>query len=249
MNYKDLIIEPRRGRKERLLPESAVLVVNPAEAESAFDYFTPYGGASRSLYQSRVVVDKTGRFCLVGPALGAAAAVLVLEKLIVLGVKNVWLLSCCGALDPALDIGDYLLARGAVSGEGVSPYYSAQAFVIPGSHASGELELCAVRCALEAGDGVLWSTDAPYRERRSVLAGLQERYGINGVDMEFSALATVARFRGISLGGLFVVSDMLWTPNWKPGFGGTGFKQSTERMIRAVIQFRFSEDCPRETYV
>ena len=241
MSHKDLIIEPRRGRKERLLPESAVLLANPAEAEFAFDYFTPYGGESRSLYQSRLMVDNSRRLCLVGPALGAAAAVLVLEKLIVLGVTNIWLLSCCGSLDPALDIGDYLLARRGVSGEGVSPYYGGQTLAVPGVEALGELELCTARCALAAGDGVLWSTDAPYRERRSVLAGLQERYGINGVDMEFSALATVARFRGVSLGALFVVSDMLWTPNWKPGFGRSEFKKRAEHLTRSVIHYRLSE--------
>ncbi len=242
MSHKDLIIEPRRGRKEKLLPESALLVVNPAEAEFAFNHFKSHGGETRFFYQSRVMVDKAGRICLAGPALGAAAAVLVLEKLIVLGVRKIWLLSCCGALDPALDIGDYLLARRGVSGEGVSPYYSNKTVTTPGAEAAGELELCAARCSLAAGDGILWSTDAPYRERRSVLTGLQERYGINGVDMEFSALSTVARFRGVSLGALFVVSDMLWTPNWKPGFGSARFKKCTEHMIRTVIQYRLSEE-------
>lgn len=244
MNHQDLIIEPRRGRKEKLLPESALLVVNPAEAEFAFDCFSPYGGESRPIYQSRIMVAESAGLCLVGPALGAAAAVLVLEKLIVLGVRNVWLLSCCGALDPALDIGDYLLVRRAVSGEGVSSYYSSHKVTVPGAEACSQLEQCAVHCALEPADGVLWSTDAPYRERRSVLTGLQERYGINGVDMEVSALSTVASFRGVSLGGLFVVSDMLWTPHWKPGFGGTEFKKRTEHLIRTVIHYRLSEDLP-----
>lgn len=238
----DVIIEPRRGKKEKLLPESAVMLVNPAESEYAFRHFEPYGGESRTLYQSRILVDKIGRLCLAGPALGAAAAVLVLEKLIVLGVKKIWLLSCCGVLDPAFSIGDFLLARRGVSGEGVSKYYSDQVVTTPGSEASRELGDFVKYCDLKVGDGVIWSTDAPYRERRSELVRLQEAHGVNGVDMEFSALCTVAKFRGVSLGGLFVVSDMLWTRNWKPGFGGSGFKKSNEELINKIIDYRLSEE-------
>ena len=63
-----------------------------------------------------------------------------------------------------------------------------------------------------------------------------------GVDMEFSALCTVAAFRGISLGALFVVSDMLWTKNWKPGFGLTEFKKSSRELIDKLISHGRSKE-------
>lgn len=85
MAEADLLIEPRRGRNEALLPACAVLVVNPTEAEQAIQMFRPLAGLSRTLYQTEILVDKDNSLCLAGPALGAPAAVLVLEKLIVLG--------------------------------------------------------------------------------------------------------------------------------------------------------------------
>jgi len=233
----DLIIEPRRGKKEELLPEMAVLVLNPAEADSAFKHFKAGSRATKTLHQSCVQVDAAGRLCLAGPALGAAAAALLLEKMIVLGVRKVWLVSCCGVLDPALGFGDLLVGYRSVSGEGVSKYYTDRLVGEPGHDASGELRALAGQLADTVGDGVIWSTDAPYREQRSILIGLRETYGVNGVDMEFSALCAVAEFRGISLGGLFVVSDLLWTRNWKPGFGSAEFRKKNTMLIRRIIDF------------
>ncbi len=217
-------------------------MVNPAEADYALSLFEPHAAQSWTLYQTRILVDRKKRLCLAGPALGAAAATLVLEKLIVLGVKKIWLLSCCGVLDPAFAIGDLLLARGGVSGEGVSRYYSSRITTTPGAEATSELLDFSTHCSLVLGDGLIWSTDAPYRERRSQLLGLQEAYGVNGVDMEFSALCTVAKFRGVSLGGLFIVSDMLWTRNWKPGFGGSDFKIKNQDLVKKIIDYRLREE-------
>ncbi len=233
----DLIIEPRRGKKENLLPQRALLVVNPSEAALALKSFEPLAGEVRTIHQSRLLVDRERRLCLAGPALGAAAAALVAEKLIALGVGKIWLVSCCGALAPDIEIGDVLLATAAVSGEGVSPYYNSDTVVQPAGEVTDELKDFASQNAINSKDGIIWSTDAPYRERRSELLLLQEQYGVNGVDMEFSALCSVASFRGVSLGALFVVSDLLWTRNWKPGFGGADFTGSSRDLIEKLIHY------------
>ena len=235
MNEEDLIIEPRRGKKEKALPSRALLVANPAEADYALQRFRPSAGERRTLYQTTLLVDWDHSLCLAGPALGAAAAVLILEKLIVLGVKQIWLLSCCGTLDPSWSLGDIVLATGALCGEGVSPYYSTKKQTTPGAVATDQLERFANRHWPGLHRGTIWSTDAPYRERRSELISLQERYGIVGIDMEFSALCTVARCRKVSLGALFVVSDLLWTGNWKPGFGARQFTESSHHLIDRLL--------------
>jgi len=242
MNEADLIIEPRRGTKEKPLPPRGLLITNPAEAEYALGRFEPFTGAHRTLHQTTLLVDRDQFLCVAGPALGAAAAVLVLEKLIVLGVKEIWLLSCCGSLDPAWSIGDIVLAIAAVCGEGVSPHYSRSNLAYPGNGATRRLEEFAGRLRGELRRGTIWSTDAPYRERRSGLLALQERYGVAGIDMEFSALCTVAACRGVSLGALFVVSDMLWTRNWKPGFAGREYTQSSRRLIDLLLAYGLQKE-------
>lgn len=237
MTAKDILIAPRKGRKEKVLPTRALMVVNPSEADFALKAFQPFAEVSRTISQTQLVVDKEHMLCLAGPALGAPAAALVLEKLIVLGVKEIWLISCCGSLDPSHSIGDLLVGTGAVSGEGVSRYYADKTIIEPCARATAEVNDFAGLHDIQACQGIIWSTDAPYRERRSELLLLQEQYGIAGVDMEFSALCSVAFFRGVSLGALFIVSDMLWTRSWKPGFGGTAFKESSRDLIEKLIQY------------
>lgn len=243
MSEADLIIEPRRGKKEQLLPPRALMVVNPSEAEYAVESFSAFRGQTRSLYQhTKLLVDKDQTMCLAGPALGAAAAVLILEKLIVLGVKEIWLVSCCGTLDPSFSIGDLVLATGGVSGEGVSRYYSTESLTSSGRAATDNLQEIATQQSDDVRPGIIWSTDAPYRERRSELIALQERYGVVGIDMEFSALCTVAAHRGVSLGALFVVSDTIWTKNWKPGFGSADFNKSSQDLIGKLITRGLSKE-------
>ena len=243
MDEIDILIEPRKGKKEKVLPQQALMVVNPSEAACAFKTFQPVAGASRMISQTQLVVDKEHRLCLAGPALGASAAALVLERLIVLGVKHIWLMSCCGSLDPSHSIGDILIGTGAVSGEGVSRYYTGETkFIEPSAVTTAVIRDFTAQLDINAHKGVIWSTDAPYRERRSELLALQEQYGIVGVDMEFSALCSVASYRGVSLGALFVVSDMLWTRNWKPGFGGSAFKKSSRDLIGKLIQYGLDKE-------
>jgi len=237
MTERDLVIEPRKSKKEKALPRRALLVANPAEAEDAYRVFEPYCATKRSLYQSRIMVDTQHRLCVVGPALGAASAVLILEKLIVLGVKEVYLVSCCGSLDPSHSIGDVLVGTAGVSGEGVSRYYGGQEVCAPDRGTTEALMAHLRSRGMEPSSGVLWSTDAPYRERRSAMLPLQARYGVTGVDMEFTALCSVALFRGIRLGALFVVSDMIWTRRWKPGFGSAAFKTASRGLIERIVDY------------
>ena len=238
----DIVIEPRRGKREKLLHKRALMVVNPSEADGAAKIFSSFLGETRSLYQSKLLVDKNKRLCLAGPALGAPAAALLMEKFIVLGVQEIWLLSCCGSLAPSLLIGDLLLGSSAVSGEGVSQYYSSDIISKPSVSVTSSLQLFMKKQAIAAASGVIWSTDAPYREMRSKLIDLQERYGVVAIDMEYSALCTVARFRGIAFGGLFVVSDEIWGSGWKPGFSKPIFKDRCREIMEKLISHGLQEE-------
>lgn len=231
----DILIHPRQGQKEGRLPERALLVVNPAEASFALSIFKRQGGQKRILYNSNLLVNEQYLLCVAGPALGAPAAGLVLEKLIALGVKDILLISCCGAVDPALSVGDTIIPTSGVPGEGVSRYYQSGATVHPGTDAVRSLQKILNNHNISFKDGTLWSTDAPYRERSSELFQLQEKYGITGVDMEFSALCSISTFRKVRFAGLFIVSDELWGATWKPGFTSRTFRNRMHSVIEAMI--------------
>jgi len=129
-----------------------------------------------------------------------------------------------------------------VSGEGVSRYYGVKTHSAPDRKITEELTGYLHSRGIDPDLGVVWSTDAPYRERRSELLSLQERFGVCGVDMEFSALCSVASFRGIRLGALFVVSDMIWTRGWKAGFGSKAFTSSSRNLIEKIIDYTLNTE-------
>ena len=88
---------------------------------------------------------------------------------------------------------------------------------------------------LKVHRGRVWSIDAPYRETvRKVLRYQGE--GILGVDMETSALFTAARYRGIALASILVVSDDLSTLQWVHGFKAPEFLRARKRAVRAVLE-------------
>ena len=238
---EDILIHPGRGRNEKMLPETAIVVANPAEAGIGQDEMRSHGAESRSLYNSNLLVDKRSRLCLAGPCLGAPAAGLVLEKLIALGVSRICLFSCCGAVNRQWTVGDVLIAVSGVSGEGVSRYYGGGERIEVCQEETEKLRMFLKKQQISWHEGGIWSTDAPYRESRAGLNRLHQHCGIDGVDMEFTALCSIAAFRKVHLAALFVVSDELWGPKWKPGFSGARYRDRCRSLISNLIRHKMKE--------
>ncbi len=171
---------------------------------------------------------------IVGPMLGAPHAVMILEKLIVLGAKKILFLGWCGSVRKRVRIADIVVPDRAVIGEGTSAHYPLKSGGPRPSEGivraiEGSLEVCSI----PFHKGLVWSTDAPYRETRDKVLSLQ-RDGVLGVDMEISALFTVARFRQVEIGALLVVSDEVGSLDWKPGFSSGKFKNSRKMAAEIV---------------
>lgn len=234
-NDRDILIHPRRGRGEPMLPASCLLVPNPAEAKKAHRFLGLRQGRQGSLYHSRLTLNREGTRCVAGPALGAAAAGLVLEKLIVRGVSECIVMSCCGSFEPRLSIGDVLVPAACLSGEGVSQYYGGKDQLTVDAGLVRHLQQRLTEQQIASQTGIIWSTDAPYRERKSLLTQLHQRHGVGAVDMEFSALCAIAALRGIRLAGVFIVSDELWAEHWQPGFSNGKFLQKSHAVFKTLV--------------
>jgi len=143
---------------------------------------------------------------------------MVMEKLIALGATRIWVMGWCGSLQPETRIGDLVIPTAAHSEEGTSAHYRG-----PQTRSQSDDRLNALlQDALKTKGlpfrmGEVWTTDAPYRETVDKVKRYQ-RIGVLAVEMEMSALMTVARFRGVSVAALLVVSDELFDLKWKPGF-------------------------------
>jgi uridine phosphorylase len=158
------------------------------------------------------------RVALAGPALGAPASVFLMERLIALGARWIVGVGSCGSLQPEVTIGDVILPTWALIEEGTSAHYLG-----PGVATTPSPKLLEqIRGQLRAEgivplEGGVWTTDAPFRETIDKISSYQKR-GLMAVDMEASALMTVASFRGIAFASVLVVSDEIGSLTWKRGF-------------------------------
>lgn len=234
-NREDVIMHPVRARKEKMLPGTGLLFVNPTEARYAMSKVVADGGNKRFLFNSSLCVNSKETFFVAGPAVGAPMAVLCMEKLIVLGARRIFLVGWCGALQQVLEVGSVLLPGQALCGEGTSRYYSSDHEPRPSADLIVWLRETLAQNGMGWHEGKVWSTDAPYRESRELLACLLQEQGIAAIDMEYSALCTVARFRGIEFAACMLVSDELWQNQWKPGFATSAFCLRSQELSELLM--------------
>ncbi len=230
------VINPIRNKNERKIPECGLLLVNPAEAASRIERMLAQGARRQFLFNSGLVIEEKAGFFLAGPAVGAPAAVMALEKLVALGARQLVLCGWCGAVSPSLAIGDVVVPDIARIGEGTSQYYGRKKTSAPSQPLSAKLYKKLENAGLPVQRGCVWSTDGIYREDRQLLLSLYEEHSVVAVDMEFSALCSAAAFRGIDFAGSLVVSDITTDECWQPGFGVECFRNNKERILELLLE-------------
>jgi len=231
----DILIHPRRERKEKSIPKTGILLVNPSEARSAHSIYKKANGESRFLFNSNLSVAEDGSCFVAGPSIGAPMAVMTMEKLIALGASRIILFGWCGAVSKVLGVGDIVIPDSALSGEGTSCYYGAKSKIEPSLKLNQKLESLFQERDVGFKTGCVWSTDAIYREDRRMLKKLGSEKNVSAVDMEFSALCSVAKFREIQFSAVLMVSDELWGETWKSGFSSANFKKKCKNVVNMLF--------------
>lgn len=167
--------------------------------------------------------------------IGAPAAVISLESLIVSGAEDIIILGFCGAINSKFKLLDAVSIKKAFSEEGTSRHYF-----------SGRTEFSASRVLTDKIEGVLQSkglssqsgsivsTDAPFRETRAWLESNRDR-GVDCVDMETSAVFALAEFYGIQAAALLIVSDKLYKSKHITGFLHPGMSSKIKKYILPFI--------------
>ncbi len=232
---QEYIIQPKRHKKEKPIPSTGILFINPADYDRCVKSLDSRSWERRGLFHSNLLVSSECAGFVAGPTIGAPMAAMTLEKLIALGAREIVVFGWCGGLLPDDAIGDLVCVQNTWVGEGTSQYY--------GEHRDGRVDaqlLLELETLLDENNvsfrhGSCWSTDAPYRETRAMLRQLRKEHNIDSVDMEISALVSVATFRKVALAALFVVSDLPMAKEWRAGFKQKGFKHQVEAMIQLLL--------------
>ena len=231
MGNTDAIIFPKKGKRSPHLGPVAVIAGTETDLFRLCKLLDFDSGTYQKLFTSRLYPanPSTAGISLTGPVVGAPYAAMVLETLIAWGAQRIFFLGWCGSISENVKIGDIVVATSAIIDEGTSGHYKNREKRISFPAAS---MLTTINDALRQNQvnfhsGAIWSTDAIYRETCEKVKYFQRRDAI-AVEMEMSALFTVAKFRGVDLGAIAVVSDELASFKWRPGFKMEEFKHGRE---------------------
>jgi uridine phosphorylase len=157
---------------------------------------------------------------------GSPAAVILMEEMIACGMTSLIVVGAAGSLQPHAPIGSLVVPDAAIREEGTSHHYApSDDEAVPSPRLQAAIERALRERGVAYATGASWTTDAVYREHR----GKIDRYraaGVMTVEMELSALFTVAAFRGVECAALLTISDELHGDAWELGFGGETFERA-----------------------
>jgi uridine phosphorylase len=184
-------------------------------------------GTCGPLFMGSVFTQSETGTMFSGPHMGAPYATMVLENLIARGAGTIFVFGWCGSISAGLAIGDIVVVEAGLSDEGTSKNYMETGgdfpLILPDPALKALLYNGLHKRKVPFKSGTVWTTDAIYRETPRKIEFFRDM-GAVGVDMECAALFAVARFRGVKIAAILVVSDELSILTWKPGFKSKQFK-------------------------
>ena len=150
---------------------------------------------------------KNKKLVAIEGAISAPIGVSAIQTAVARGVKRVFVLGLCGAVDNSLNVGDIILPTCCQREEGTSFHYlPPDVDATPDQNMRESLANHLEKHNLLYREGKTVSTDAPYRQTINTELTWREN-GILGVDMEMSAVFALCEYLEVPCVGLFVVSD------------------------------------------
>src|SRR5262245_11817199 len=141
--------------------------------------------------------------------MGCPSAAIVIEELIMLGVKRIMRIGTCGGLQPDLKLGDLIVAISSIPADSTAMHLVSEPHA---PTASWDMIHGAVHAAKELGRpvrvGPIVSGDLFYNPDDGQYGRWSAR-GILAVEMEAAVLFTLGALKGLQTGCLLTVSDIV----------------------------------------
>lgn len=188
------------------LPKTAVVFFMSKGTDYLIEHYDAQEMAEpfpRFLNRCPIWEIKDLNLCFLDGGRGAPQAVDTVETLAALGVRNIIAVGMCGAYDEKVSVGEIIAPQKAFVEEGTSLHYYES---IEASYPDSDL-LNMATSLFGIGDHPIVSTDAVYRQTFGKEQLWREK-GAVGVDMETSAVFSVAQYLGIKAVALLMVSDI-----------------------------------------
>lgn len=168
--------------------------------------------------------------------IGAPACVANFEEIISMGIENYLLIGCCGCLDERLDDYSIIIPTSAIRDEGTSYHYASPTDEIElDKRCVDAIESVIKSVGFKYSKGKTWTTDALFRETIDKVQRRKNQGAIT-VDMECSAMATVAEFRNVHFAQMFYAADKLGEEKYEIRSFGSKTLSNEAKMIPIGIK-------------
>jgi uridine phosphorylase len=195
-------------------------------------------------YRTVVGRYKGMRITATSTGIGCPSAAIAVEELARCGVHTFIRVGSTAALQPTIEVGDLIVSTGTYRNDGTSSAYAPLGYpAVPDHELTGALLRVGQAVAAERGiplhQGLNVSDDAFYAEGPEWLERMTG-LGLSNVEMESSAIFTVARLRGLRAGMICGVSGNLVTGDAEYGGGenprlAVGWEHSIDIALEAAV--------------
>lgn len=186
----------------------------------------------KGLHGHNYTVNNSNYMVCEGHRSGGAEVINLCEELRALGVEEFVFLGLAGSMDSKIQEGELFYVSEAWSGSGLSYYYQPEENIIP-KRKDLIQKLNTKINGLNAPVISVWSTDAPFRETKSLI----DYYKSNGaqlVEMECASIYAFANFHQLNAACFVISSDQL-LPQWSPPKNITNIMLKGKSTIAKII--------------
>ena len=235
------VINPTHEKIDLKLPKKCVF---------AFlgEYITKYASKAEAVkvseflsmtkrYPVYILKYKGEEITLCEAPVGSAASAQILDWLIGYGVREIISAGSCGALEHFPE-STFFVPSKALRDEGTSYHYAAPSrFMEISENARQAIRETVLEHGMKYQEVITWSTDGFFRETKEKVA-YRKSEGCSVVEMECSALAACAAFRGTTWGMILYTADSLADVdkyderNW----GGNAYEYALTLCLDAVVK-------------
>ncbi len=206
------VIEPTHEKLSLMFPPKCVFVFMGTFVDS---YAREVGARKAATFFSAtkeypiyITKYKGEEIVLCQAPVGAAPAAQLMDWLIGYGVREIISAGTCGCLE-AFPESTFLVPYKALRDEGTSYHYAPPSrYMQISNRARRAIHETMLKHGMQYQEVITWSTDGFYRETREKVA-YRRGEGCSVVEMECSALAACAAFRGVSWGMILYTADTL----------------------------------------
>ena len=138
------------------------------------------------------------RELVVSSGIGGPSTAIALHELYNIGVRNAIRIGSCGALQPSLQLGDLVLACGAVRDEGTSKtYMDIQYPAVPCPELLHHLRSNSKKNNFSSVTGIVRSHDSFYTTKEDKICDYWSAHGVLAADMETAPLFVIGQMLGM----------------------------------------------------